>query len=179
MLSKNALVFAAGALAGCSVPVAGTHTTEPGAPIDAQQAVAQIDQNLARLQALDVFQVGQLVVAEPASAGSCYGPCPGAAEAIAAAKSKSAVRLAELADAAETAVASPASAACEQSSIDANLAALSALQIVGVNGLVVTQPANNPQCYNLPCPADVKAATATNCARASKLASIVAASKGF
>jgi hypothetical protein len=180
MLSKKALVLAAGALAGCTVPVAtSSHPAEPTAPLDAQQAVAQVDQNLARLQALDVFQVGQLVVEQPASASSCYGPCPGADAAIAAAKAKAAVRLAELADKAESAVVTPVPGACDQTSIDANLAALSALHIVGVDGMVVTQPQNNPQCYNTPCPADVAAAKAANCERDGKLAAIVAAAKGL
>jgi hypothetical protein len=141
--------------------------------------VAQIDQNLARLQALDVFQVGQLVVEQPASAYSCYGPCPGAEADIAAAKTKAAVRLAELAETADSAVLAPVAGACDQASVDANLATLSALHIVGVDGMVVTQPQNNPQCYNTPCPADVSAAKAANCDRAGKLAAIVAAAKGL
>ena len=183
MLVKNAIVLTVGALAGCTVPVAGsTHPAAAGDPAQVAvdpQAAQHVDENLARLQALDVFTVGQLIVDLPAGAGSCYGPCPGAEAAIAVAKTRSATRLAELADAAEKAAASPLPDACAQPSVDANLAALSALHIVGVSGLIVTQPANNPHCYNLPCAEDKAAAQAATCARAGKLAAIAAAAKGI
>jgi hypothetical protein len=146
------------------------------------QAAAHVDENLARLQALDVFTVGQLVVDLPAAASACSGPCPGAEAAVNGARNRSASRLAELAARAEKAAASPLPDACAQPAVDANLAALSALRIVGVSGLIVTQPANNPQCYNTPCPADkaaAAAAAAATCARAGKLASIAAAARGL
>jgi hypothetical protein len=184
MLVKNAIALTVGALAGCTIPVAGSGHPVTGDPPQATaDPLAHVDENLARLQALDVFTVGQLVVDLPAEAHSCYGPCPGSQPAIDAAKTRAATRLAELADTAEKVVSSAAVAVgpstCETPAIDANLAALSALRIVGVSGLVVTQPANNPQCYNLPCPADKAAAQAANCARAGKLAAIVAATKGI
>jgi hypothetical protein len=183
MLVKNAIVLTVGALAGCTVPVAtGPSPAGAGDPAPVAvdpQAAAHVDENLARLRALDVFTVGQLIVDHPAGAGVCYGPCPGAEGAIAAAKTQSAMRLARLADAAEKAVASPLPDACAQPSVDANLAALSALHVVGVSGLIVAKPANNPTCYNLPCPADEAAAKATTCARAGKLAAIAAAAKGI
>jgi hypothetical protein len=180
VLVKNAIALTVGALAGCTVPVAGSSHPAPGEPAQGTaDPLAHVDENLARLQALDVFTVGQLVVDLPAEAYSCYGPCPGSQPAIAAAQTKAATRLAELADSAEKAVSSPVPDACAQPTIDANLAALAALRIVGVSGLIVTKPANNPQCYNLPCPADTAAAQAANCARAGKLASIVASTKGI
>ena len=178
---KNAIVLTVGALAGCTVPVSGSVHPAGGDPAQTTvdpQATQHVDENLARLQALQVFTVGQLIVDLPAGAMSCYGPCPGAEAAIAAAKTRSATRLAELADAAETAAASPLPDACAQPTVDANLAALSALRIVGVSGLIVTQPVQSGNCYG-PCPADKAAAEAATCARAGKLAAIAAAAKGL
>src|SRR5690348_16221616 len=117
MLVKNAIVLTVGALAGCAAPVAGSTHPGPGDPgqvaVD-PQAATHVDENLARLQALDVFTVGQLIVDVPAGAGSCYGPCPGADAALAAARARSATRLAALADTAEKAAASPLPDACVQ-----------------------------------------------------------------
>src|SRR5260370_857668 len=100
MLVKNAIVLTVGALAGCTVPVAGSaHPSAAGDPAEVgadPQAAQHVDENLAGLRALDVFPVGQLIVDLPASAGPCSGPCPGADGAIPAAKTRSAARLAEL-----------------------------------------------------------------------------------
>ena len=59
----------------------------------------------------------------------------------------------------------------------ANLEALRSLDIVTIGELIVAQPSNNPNCYNLPCPSDVQAADATNLDRAGRLANIVNAVK--
>ncbi len=168
MFAKNALVLAVGALTGCVAPVAGSAPLAGGAPARpaaASHAAGHVDENLARLRALDVFTVGQLVVDVPAGSGFCYGPCPGAEAAIAAAKTKSATRLARLAAAAEKAAASPLPDACAQPVIDRNLAALAALRIVRVSGLIVTQPSNNPQCNDTPCPADRARSRRCGCCR--------------
>ena len=45
-------------------------------------------------------------------------------------------------------------------------AALDALEIVDVRGLLVAQPANNPNCYNTPCPQDIATAQAQTAIRA-------------
>jgi hypothetical protein len=183
MLPKKVMLLAAGTLAGCTVPTAGgghpTAGNEPAqSPIDSP-ATAHVDENLARLKALNVVEVGQLIVDLPAEATACYGPCPGSEPAIAGAKAKAALRLAELADTAERAPAKPATDSCAQPTIDANLAALQALRIVSVSGLIVTQPNNNGNCYDLPCPEDFAAAKAATCERAGKLAGIVEAASGL
>jgi hypothetical protein len=185
MLAKNALVLTFGALTGCVAPGVGGAPlagSPPAWPVAGSKAAAHVDENLARLQALDVFIVGRLVVDVAAAPTSCSGPCPGAEAAFNAAHSKSATRLAQLAAVAEKAAAFPFPDGCEQSAIDENLAALSALRIVRVSGLVVPPPANDPQCHDKPCPADgaaAAAAAAAMCARAGKLAAIVAAAKGL
>jgi hypothetical protein len=185
---KNALLLGLGALVGC----AGTDhpssekTDEPVAPsvaehptADPAAALAHVDENLARLKALSVFEVGELVVAMPEEAWACYGPCPGSEKAIAQAKEDAAVRLDKLASVAEKAASATPADACEKDAIDQNLAALAALAIVGVAGLVEEQPHNNPQCYNLPCQSDIDAAAKVTCERAGKLANIVGAAKGL
>jgi hypothetical protein len=53
---------------------------------------------------------------------------------------------------------------------------LAELEIVHVTGLIETQPANNPQCYNLPCQSDKDAAELQNeqtLARASQILTIL------
>ena len=150
------------------------------AQIDPAAALAHVDQNLARLKALQVFEVGQLIVDMPEGAQNCYGPCPGTEGAVKKAKEQAAVRLEKLTTVAEGATDKPAAAAsCEKASIDENLKALSALRIVGVSGLIEVQPVNNPQCYNLPCQEDIAAAKAATCAHAAGLAAIVEAAKGL
>jgi hypothetical protein len=89
------------------------------------------------------------------------------------------VRLENLAVAASAAATKTPADACDEAAIDDNLAALQALRIVDVKGLLEAQPENNPQCYNLPCPSDVEAAKATTCERAGRLANIVKASTGL
>jgi hypothetical protein len=148
---------------------------EPDLTAAVGAALAAVDANLAKLAALEIVAVGDLVVALPAGSMNCYGPCPEDAEAIAAARGAAALRLDALTTAAEAAVGLPNDpAACEPAAIEASLAALAALEIVEVHGMVVAEPANNPMCYSLPCPEDVAAAEALNCQRAGDLANIVA-----
>ena len=61
--------------------------------------------------------------------------------------------------------------------LEQRIEALNALAIVEVAGLVEARPANQPQCYNLPCPADVEAANRENSARVSQVFAIVDAAK--
>jgi hypothetical protein len=139
-------------------------------------ALAAVDENLQRLRNLAVFELGDLIVDLPAEATNCYGlPCPGSEDEILAAQTDAALRLANFADAAETAVASSYSAYACFSRVDANLEALRALAIVEVGAFLETQPANNPYCYNLPCQTDIDAAAIQNEARAAELESIALA----
>lgn len=180
MIAKPIFLIALGALAGCAVaPADATH--QPEAPTVAADpaAMEHVDANLARLRALQVFEVGALVVDLPEEAFNCYGPCPGSEPAITAAKVKAATRLAALADVAEAVAEAPPANACALSTVDDNLAALQALRIVGVASLIEAQPAQNPQCYNLPCEEDIAAAKLINCARAGKLAGIAGAAQGL
>jgi hypothetical protein len=184
MFAKKVLVLTVlimRTLAGCVAPAAGSAHLVDGAPAP-PAADSQVEENLARLRALDVFAVGQLIVEASGAATSCSGPCPAAETALNAAHTKSAARLARLVARAEKAAASPLPDACAQTAIDGNLAALAELRIVRISGLIVPQPAKNPQCTDRPCLADgaaAAAAAAATCARAGKLASIAAAVRGL
>jgi hypothetical protein len=186
MIPRNAVLIALVATAGCvsttthpgeEASSAGLTPTTPPTTEGAAAAVENIDENLARLRALAVFQVGDLIVDQPEEAGNCYGPCPGADKLVAAAKEKAAVRLAHLSSAAEVAAPESATASCDKATIDKNLAALQGLRIVQIASFLEEAPKNNPSCYNLPCPEDVAAAKATTCERAAKLAGIVTVTK--
>lgn len=187
------VAFCALALAGCAseTPEPNTPTSsvstapaenaneQPTAPAKASgaEAVLQIDENLARLRAIGVFAVGQLVVDYPEGSMNCYGPCAGRATGNQAAKEKAAQRLATFADRAELAAKSPAKGPCTDA-IEANLAALRALQIVDVRGFAKTAPVSRARCYNLPCPEDLEAAAAADAVKACQLEAIVRATKG-
>jgi hypothetical protein len=151
----------------------GERVGDPGA-----LALARVDINLARLRDLDVLEIGGLLVDLPEEASACYGPCPGSEPAIQDAKEEAALRLAELADVAEAAAAAPSGYLCTEQ-IDENLAALAGLEIVEVLGMIEVEPANNPQCYNLPCQADIDAANAENELRAAQLDSIARSANGM
>ena len=173
---------AVGALAGCAGTADGapTNLTDTSAqPEPTSTGQASVDENLTRLRSLTVFTVGELIVNLPAEASNCYGPCPGSEAAIQKAKDDAALRLDKLVDAAESAVKAPIADACADATIDQNIAALKALQIVDVQGLIKEEPKNNPNCYSLPCESDIAAAKAITCERAGKLASIVNAAKGL
>jgi hypothetical protein len=185
-LTTGILVTLGVLAAGCTTST-GTQTpdTLPADPNkDQAAALEQLDENLARLQALDVFTVGELIVQMPEEATACYGvPCPGTEgqveTLVEAARGEAALRLQDLVAAAEPAADTVMADACAQAVIDENIAALLALQVVEVNGLIVEEPKNNPNCYNLPCQEDIDAAQAITCERAGKLASIVEATKGL
>lgn len=173
---------AVGALAGCAGTAEGSlasPTDTAAQPDPASTGPTSVDENLVRLRSLTVFTVGELIVNLPAEASNCYGPCPGSAPAIAKAKDDAAARLDKLVDIAESAVKAPVADACAQATIDQNIAALKALQIVDVQGLILEHAKVSGQCYAVPCPADIEAAKAITCERAGKLASIVNAAKGL
>jgi hypothetical protein len=136
----------------------------PSGPTDAQ-VDASIEDSLTRINALQLFSVEGLVLNLPAQARECYNlPCPNDAASWAAyhaERARQAPRLAKLAEQAEICnsgncyISTPTSA-------DEAVQALNALQIVTIGELIQTQPANNPECYNLPCPSDTAAAEIEN-----------------
>jgi hypothetical protein len=142
------------------------------------EALARVDENLERLRALQVFEVGEMIVDLPAEASNCYGPCPGSEAAIAAANEAAALRLDEVVAVAEVAVDEPGSYLCTEL-VDENLELLRALEVVEVLGMIQAVPQNNPQCYNLPCQSDIDAAAAVNDLTAAKLDSIARETSGL
>lgn len=151
--------------------------TENGAQpttVDQTQAVAAIDENLARLRALDIFEVGDLIVEMPTEALNCYGPkpCAGSEPAVAAARSAAAERLIAFTDNVVAAAATPYDSYACDANIDVNLDALRSLRVVEVVSFIQSEPANSSFCYNLPCQSDIDAANQANHTRAAKLESI-------
>jgi hypothetical protein len=133
---------------------------------------ADFEQDLARLEALDVIEVGGVDTSVIQSAGNCYGLCPEDVEALRALQGP---RLRALVDVAEDAVKEPLS--CEGVDVEKQLRSLSELQIVSGVALVQEEAQPEPNCYNLPCPDEVERVQQRNCERVGKLASIVAASR--
>ncbi len=150
-------------------------TEAPHNAVATADPVRDVDENLARLAALDVFEVGQLIVEEPASASNCYGPCEGYEEDLAKAEAAAAARLAKFTDRAVKAEAAGES----EVDPDADLAALRALEVVEIGALLHAEPKNNKQCYHLPCAWDIAAAEAVNEQRLERLAAIVKATEGI
>jgi hypothetical protein len=143
-------------------------------------AVDSIDENLERLRTLGVFEVRDMIVQRPAEAANCYGlPCADSAPALADLTARAALRLASLAEVAEGAFgAAYAPARCIER-VDQNLQALRALEIIEVGAFISVQPANNPNCYSLPCSSDIEAANLKNEARAADLESISVAAQSL
>jgi hypothetical protein len=175
-MNTTANLLALAGLAACA------HTAIPGDPTPragdgadlqtiAERAKASVAHDLDRLAALDVFAVGDLLADNVDNAFSCYGECPDAAERVHAFVAQ-ADRLHDLT---RRAVAARPAAACELEAVEANLAHLRDLEIVEVGAFLHEEASANPNCYNLPCPEDVAAADANNCARSAHLAAIVAA----
>ncbi len=146
----------------------------------ASDAMANVEINLERLRALEVFEVRDLVVKQPGEAGNCYGlPCSSTSGTAAERESRAALRLAQLADVAENAVnAAYVPTQCIER-VDLNLAALRNLEIIGVGEFMRIEPANNPFCYSLPCTEDLEAAAVANEARAADLESIAHAAQSL
>jgi hypothetical protein len=144
------------------------------------QPVTSVEQDLERLRALQVVEVGQLVLDLPAAATACYGiPCPGSSlwPTYDAEKARQAGRLDQLVTLANVAAHNQYLTPHQASEADAAVQALAGLQIVEVSGLVEAKPANNPSCYNLPCPADQAAAEAENARRVTVAFGIADAAK--
>jgi hypothetical protein len=174
-----------GVLSGCSGPASGPMADPAGAPQalspEASKALeAAIEQDLAALRALDVVEVGRLVMRLPEEAMRCYGlPCTDEDKPLFdAERQEQAERLhAFVADAIPAVKSADLAAAPSDAEVDASLASLRALEIVTVGALIVTHPENKKECYNLACPADVEAANAENAARRSRVVALATATE--
>jgi hypothetical protein len=172
---------AAGGLIALSVGVGcGGQAAPPAPERESPEKVEQtIQQSLARVQALHVVDVTQLVLDLPAEARDCYGgpPCPGFETQYQAERARQAPRVERLASLAEAAARNPYLVPRDPSEADAALQALAGLAVVQVSGLVQVQPKNNGECYNLPCPADIEAAKRENGAHVAAVFATVDAAK--
>lgn len=177
-LTRTGIALAVG-LSGCGVQHAVTPTTEPAVelatvelatveqdklPPDRAALEQSVQDSLDRLRALDLFNVGTLVMKLPANSMQCYGLCPGFEGVYHTELTRQAARLsvfverAQLCNSGNCYVSLPESGAVELSA----LSALNALEIVHVTSLVTAAPKNNPSCYNLPCAEDLEAAKTEN-----------------
>jgi hypothetical protein len=133
-------------------------------PAEAAAVVADLRDDMQRLQNLKVVEVFTLDVAIP-EAANCYGgaPCDGfeSNAAVTAEYARQAPRLAQLTQLAET-LAGSSELPTADPDVTADIAALNGLKIVDFGALVKVEPASSPNCYNLPCPEDVASANAAN-----------------
>jgi hypothetical protein len=151
MKTVTSFVLAGAVLAGCS---GGTDSTKPVTAAPAAATPESPQQNLDRLRGLQIFEVRGEVDNTPAS------------------------RLQDFTDAVVAAAALAPDEATTAADAPTLLAQLGEEQDSVVLGdLVLAVPATNPNCYNLPCPADRAAADATNADRAGRLSNIVKALK--
>ncbi len=139
-------------------------------------ATAAIDTNLDRLKALQIFEVGGLLLSNLPAEANCYGlPCPGHEQQYADAKEVQAGRLADFTDTTVKAAAMPASYDVVTPAVnEQNLDVLRSLNIVAIGGLIVAQPVQSGNCYG-PCSDEIAACNAINNDRANKLANIAKA----
>jgi hypothetical protein len=138
------------------------------------QVAAAIDENLAKLRALEIFEVGDLIAEMPAEALNCYGPkpCAGSEPAVDAARATAAERLTSFTGHVLAAAATPYDSYACEANIEVNLEALRSLRVVDVGSFLRSEPANSMFCYNMPCQSDIDAANAANHDRAAQLESI-------
>src|SRR5437016_693390 len=161
-------------LGGCGTTQMLPKATNPA------QVSAWIEQSLDRFRALQIVEVGELVINLPSEATACYGvPCPGSAWVgpYREERARQAERLSRLADMAETAASDKYLSPRPMTEADAAIQSLSSLQVIRVAGLVEAKPQNNPDCYNLPCPSDVQAAAEVNGLRVAKVLAITETAK--
>jgi hypothetical protein len=163
----------AGFLAGCSAHVSDRAPSPAPSPTGTptpQPTPNTVELSLARLRGLDIFEV----IGIPED-GHCYA---GDTACIAGFRAAAAPRVASFADTVVGAAAQPpATDGLSAANNEANLDALRKLNVVTIGQLIVDQPRNNPNCYNLPCPGDKQAADAINRDRAGRLANIAVAVK--
>lgn len=121
---------------------------------------AEAQDDLARLRALNLVEVIGLHL--PDQKTYCYGnPCPdGPAwqEVVDQTYPRQVPRLTLLTELAEQAARATDVAPADPKGAESDLSALKALNIVDVGDLLQVAPADNPHCYNLPCPEDIEAA---------------------
>jgi hypothetical protein len=174
--AAKAIAIAVGFSGGCTA--AGTHINTPNPdpqgdpdmttlPVHSETAQTQI----AALRALDVIEVGQLLVRLPTEAICPYNvPCDGWQDDIDAEVARQMPRLRALTD-----ITSAATQATypESTDVAADLAKLRALEIVEIHDLIVDVPVASANCYNLVCPGDQARADSANQARRAALAQIV------
>ena len=180
----------AGLVAGCSAgpgspgpdtatsppdpPTAPYETPAVRAPTHGLAPVQSVDASLAKLRALQIFAVYGDIEKRNCYAGPCIEDPAKAFEPNAAA----AARVADFTSRAIEAAAHPASDCyvdLEGQAAQDDLAYLRSLEVAVIGDLIVAQPKNNPNCYNLPCAEDKATAAETNRGRARSLASIAAA----
>jgi hypothetical protein len=166
-----ATIAIAGLIAGCS-GAAAPQTTGP----EVKDPPRSVEENLASLKGLQIFEVAGIVQHIPESA-NCYNlPCPGHEAEFEAAKAADTQHLDTFTKTALAAAADPASTdPADLSAATTNLDKLRQLDVVQIGELVLAVPENNPNCYNLPCESDKQAAEATNNERAGQLANIAKA----
>lgn len=188
-MRRTGVVLALG-LSGCGVEYTASSTAMNPQPeavnqqtptvSDRAKLTADVQQSLDRLDALQLFTVDRLVLKLPVNTADCYGVCPSenASSAHDAELARQAARLAKLVDQA---------AACNSGncyiytpdSAEEAVQAINALEIIQVRSLVVTQPQNNPSCYDLPCESDIQAANRENKRRAVTTFTIASYAQGF
>lgn len=163
-LSSAGLALALG-LSGCGTDHAATRPGPVETPAVTQPSRAelehQVEQSLARLEALRLVTSPTLVLKLPDNSRFCYGVCPGEEQAYDAELARQSTRLAAFVDQLEACNSGHCYMSPPQSAQEA-VDALNALEIIRVSALATAEPANNPSCYNLPCTEDVEAAKAEN-----------------
>src|SRR5262245_46302379 len=130
-----ATIAMAGLIAGCSGAVVPTTEEKP----------ATVEENLASLKGLQIFEVLSIVQHIPESA-NCYGvACAGHEAEFNAAKEADAQHLDAFTKTALAAAAEPpATDAADLAAAQANLDKLRALDVVTIGELILQAPANNP-----------------------------------
>src|SRR5579859_3745003 len=164
-------LFALSLGAGCGSAATATPPAQPN-PENVEQS---IQNSLDRIHTLQIVDVSRLVLNLPAEATACYGiPCTDSdRQKYQAERARQAPRVELLASLAEAAAHDSTIAPRDMSDKDAALKALADLAVVEVSGLVETRPANNPDCYNLPCGSDIELANKINGTRVAQVFAIV------
>jgi hypothetical protein len=121
---------------------------------------AEADAELAHLRALQIVEVRDLVLQLPDASSSCYGPCSADAwdQIVTEEYRRQVPRLHALGRLADGAIHDSYPYPVTTNAGPQDVEALNAFEIVNLGALLVAQPANNPLCYNTPCPEDVQKA---------------------
>jgi hypothetical protein len=173
MTRNSSLVYALALIAGCAQTPDDRDPNDPQLPIDVPTCPTDaVDDNLARINALEVVEVSGMIVQYPEGSMNCYGICPGFEDEVAEAECDAAEKVAAIAIVAEAADVEPVEN-FDSEVVDADLARLAALEVVDVERFVEAIPENNPECYNMPCQEDIEAADLANRERQATLRAIV------